>query len=61
MTLYMEVTDDEYELPVAVADSARELSRMRGVDKHTVSSAIWRKNKRGFKFCKYVKVVVEDD
>ena len=29
--LYMEVTRDRYELPLAVADSPWELARMRGV------------------------------
>ena len=31
MTLYMKVTRDKYELPVAVAESKSELARMLGV------------------------------
>ena len=34
--IYMEVTQDEYELPVAVADSASELARMAGVSPEMV-------------------------
>ena len=30
MTLYLKVTKDKYELPVAVADSKKELARMLG-------------------------------
>ena len=32
MTLYMKVTRDEYELPVAVAETKAELARMLGVE-----------------------------
>ena len=31
MTLYMKVTDDEYELPLVVADTKSELARIVGV------------------------------
>ena len=31
MTLWLEVTQDDYELPVAVADSCTELAKMRHV------------------------------
>lgn len=31
MMLYLAVTNDEYELPVAVADSKSELARMTGI------------------------------
>lgn len=31
MTLYMEVTQDKYELPIAVAESPYELAHMRGI------------------------------
>lgn len=39
-TLYMKVTNDEYELPVAVADSQRELARMLGISNTVISHAI---------------------
>ena len=37
MILYMKVTRDEYELPLAVADSVEELSRMTG----STEGSIW--------------------
>lgn len=33
MMLYLAVTNDEYELPVAVADSKSELARMTGISR----------------------------
>ena len=36
MKLYLMVTNDKYQLPVFVADSARELSRMSGVPANTI-------------------------
>lgn len=43
MKLYMRTTMDEYELPVAVAESARELARMIGTSPDVVYSCV---NKR---------------
>lgn len=58
--VYMEVTKDEYELPVAVADSVTELARLVGIGKSGVSKGISYAEKYGAR-CKYVKVVLEDD
>lgn len=44
--LYLYVSDDDYELPIAVADSPAVLGQMLGVEKQTVLSMISRKNKR---------------
>lgn len=55
MTLYMMLSRDEYELPVAVADSSKELSMMTGYSVNTILSSISHGYKR---FC---KVEVEDD
>lgn len=60
MTLYIEVTNDEYELPVAVAESARELAEMRGVAKHTVLSALCKYRKGITQKCKYMKIEVSE-
>lgn len=57
--LYMKVTNDKYELPVAIADSAAELARMVGVKAQTVQSCICRM--KSGKNCGYYKIVVEDD
>ena len=40
MKLYMKVTKDEYELPLAVAESASELGRMVGTSGSVVLSSI---------------------
>lgn len=51
--LWMEVSNDEYELPLAVADSALELSKVLGLkDENSVISSVSRA-KRGGYWCKY--------
>lgn len=55
MTLYMRVTSDKYELPIAVADSKRELAEMQGLTPSTVRSAYSLKTKT------YIEVEVEDE
>lgn len=40
MIVYMKVTRDKYELPIAVADSVRELSRMTGATENSIWSNI---------------------
>lgn len=60
MILYMEVTQDKYELPVAVAYTVAELARLRGVKESTIYSYISREKAGRFK-SKYKKVEVEDD
>jgi len=41
--LYMKVTDDKYEFPVAIADTAKELAAICGANKNTISSSISKK------------------
>lgn len=38
--LYMVTTHDKYELPIAVADSVKELSMMTGIPSSTISISI---------------------
>ena len=40
MKLYMYVTKDEFELPIAVADTPKELALMVGTTANSVKSAI---------------------
>jgi hypothetical protein len=40
MKIYMKVTDDKYEHPVAIADSQGELAEMLGVTKNCIASAL---------------------
>lgn len=57
--MYMKVTRDEYELPVAVAETKAELARMLGIKREHVRSAFSHAKK--FKNPTYVVVEVEDD
>lgn len=57
--VYMQVTQDKYELPVAVADSIAELSKMTGKSATTISSTMYYDRKNG-RQCKYVKVNIEE-
>lgn len=62
MFLYLKTTTDEYELPLAVAESAGELAELTGISKASAASIISRlKNgkKEGTR-CYHI-VEVEDD
>lgn len=61
MKLYMEVTSDKYELPVAVAESPKELAEMTNVNSSAIRSAIHHMKEPGRKRSKYVKLEVEDE
>ena len=60
MTVYMEVTKDIYELPVAIADSVEKLAKIRKVSANAISSRMYHCKKRGY-WCRYLKVEIEDD
>ena len=55
MHVYLKTTLDEYELPVAVADTARELAEMVGTSQSVIYSSI------SHKYRGYYKVEIEDD
>ena len=57
MTLYIKVTKDRYELPVAVAESKSELARILRVDPSTITCGLKRKVEKPV----YLKVEVDDD
>ena len=58
--VYMVVTQDKYELPIAWAESARELARMLGVDVTSILHAVGRHEKSPRKESKYKLVWVSD-
>lgn len=59
--LYLEITKDEYALPLAVAESPRELSRMVGTSKQYINSVI-NKHKTGeSKRPRFIEVEVPDE
>lgn len=55
--MYMMITHDEYELPLAVADTIRELARMLGKNPNTISSIMRHAREKGY-WCRYIKVDV---
>ena len=60
--VYMAVTDDEYELPLAIGDSCRELGRIMGLDPGEICRLVNGKRKGVYKKGrKFVRVYVEDD
>lgn len=61
--VYMAVTNDRYELPIAVADQVNELAAMLGKTRISVSQVMLRQRKgvlpKGE--IKYVEVMLNDD
>ncbi len=51
----MQVTTDQYQLPVAVASTPLELAKLVGTSVNTIKSCISKGSK------KYIRVDVEDD
>lgn len=60
MVLYIRITPDKYELPVAVAEDAETLARMCGVTRNSIYSQISRYEHQG-RPCRWRRVEVEDD
>lgn len=65
MKLYMLITADEYELPIAVRDTVDEIANLIGRNKYDVYSTISRKSAsqqtyNGFKY-KIIKVDVDEE
>lgn len=60
MTVWMMVTRDKYELPVAIAGSLKELSRITGSSAKSISSGCSR-YKHGIYKGVFRKVEIEED
>lgn len=60
MKLYLCVTDDKYELPIAVADSQAELARMVGVTCNTVCACLCRLRNGDYESSIYREVEIDD-
>lgn len=60
MTLWMKVTRDEYEFPLMIADSQKELAIMCGVKRASIARQICKAREKGHR-CSYVRVEVEED
>jgi hypothetical protein len=61
MVLYLAVSPDRYGLPIAVADSARELERMLGLGRGTVISHISKVRHGTLRKQKYLKIEIDDE
>lgn len=61
MRLYMMVSKDKYELPIAVADNVRELAEMTGGSENSIRSFISKYEHGDIKNSRYRKVVVDDE
>lgn len=59
-SVWLMVTADKYELPVAVADTAEELARIVGVSSRNIYSVVSKAKRRGG-FCRYINVRVPID
>lgn len=60
MVVYMEVTSDEYELPLIVCDNVEALSKKCNVTPSAIHSALSRFKRGDFKTCRYRKVEIDD-
>ena len=61
MKLYLEVTPDEYELPLVVTDSPSKFAKICGVCPNTVSSSCSLHQKGIYKRTRFVSVEVDDE
>lgn len=60
MFIYMKVSNDKYQLPIAVADTAKELAKICNTTENNIYSHI-SKNKKGiYKKVVYIKVEIEE-
>ena len=57
--IYMKITKDKYELPIAVASSAKELAEICGTTRNAIMSSI-SKAKVGIIRPRYIRVIIED-
>lgn len=59
--VYLKVSHDKYELPLAVADSVREMAEICGVPENNISSLISKYGHGILKWVSFRKVVIPDD
>ena len=58
--LYLLVSNDEFELPMCVADNVRELAAMVGCKPKTISAAISH-SKQGKRRTRYRRILIDDE
>lgn len=60
MKVWMRITNDEYELPIAVANSAAELGRICGTNANAIRSAISHVKHGRKPFTSFICVEIDD-
>ena len=60
MTLWLKVTHDEYELPVAVADNSSQLAILLGIKRNSIFSSMY-SNKRYGWWTQFRKVEIDEE
>lgn len=60
MKLYLGVTPDKYELPLFVADSLKELSKMSGFDYDSIRHRISKNSSGRNKGIKFIRIELEE-
>ena len=60
MKLYMGVTPDKYELPLFVADSLKELSKMSGFDYDSIRHRISKNSSGRNRGIKFIRIEFEE-
>lgn len=58
--LYIKVTKDKFELPVFIADTAKELAAYEGVTENTIYSCISHYEHGAVKTCRYRRVRIDE-
>lgn len=61
MKLWLEITNDKYQLPLAVCDSLKELAEKRKVDRSTITIKASRFKTGRLKFSPYITVEIDDE
>lgn len=59
--MYMAVTTDKYELPIAIGDTAGELGKIVGVSPNTIHSSISKNLSGKTRKMRFVKVKIDDE
>lgn len=61
MIIWLKVSHDKYELPLAVADTAEELAKICGTTKNNIASEASKYDKGVMPFTKYRRIEVTDE
>lgn len=54
---WLAITTDEYELPLAVTESPKELGQLFGVSKETIKNAVKRQNDGSVSGRRFIKIL----